>query len=143
MSGGPTVNASTGVAVAGAVGTGAWVFYLDPADWLANARTSKLRLRGQIVTNNVAAATNFTIGLYPVTTIGAASGSDPGVNVGTVVSGSQATFVAPAASSALRVDSTDFNAPAAGFYIFAIAINAGMAAGSRVIAEAQLQMRQV
>jgi hypothetical protein len=144
MSGGPTTNAAATVGTVGAAGTAAWAFYLDPADWTANARTTRLRLRAQMVTNNVAPATNFAVGLYPVTTVGAASGSDAGVNTGAVITGSQATFVTPAAATAVSpVSSGDFNAPAAGYYIFAVAISAAMAAGSRATIGVQLQMRQV
>jgi hypothetical protein len=143
MAGGPTANAGTGVAAAGAAGTAAWAFYLDPAKWTANARTTKLRLHAQLFVNNVAPATNFVPGLYPVTTSGAASGVDSGVNVGAVVTGSTVAFTTPAATAQLQSTSGDFNAPAAGFYVFAVVIGGAMVAGSRVTLGVQLEMRQV
>jgi hypothetical protein len=144
MTGGPTANAATGVAAVGAAGTAGWAFDLDPADWTANARTARLRLRARCSVNAVAPATNFVPGLYPVASISAISGSDPSIaTLGAVLTGSTVAFTAPAAGSSAAVLSTEINAPAAGPYCFAVVIGGAMAAGSRVSVTVQLQMRQV
>src|SRR4051812_31591738 len=115
MSGGPGAEAVHAIAAVGAAGGGAWVFYLDPADWTANARTTKLRLRAQCSVNAVAPATNLVPGLYPVNGVSGPSGTAPALTgVGAVVSGSTATFTTPGASTMNQALSTEFNAPAAG-----------------------------
>lgn len=125
-------------------GGAAWVFYLDPGDWLANARTTKLRLRAQYLGNSVAPGTNFAPALYPVTAVGGPSGSSPSITTtGALVTGSNLTFTAPAGSAMLNAASTEFNAPSAAFYCFAVVVGGVMAAGSQCIIGVQLQMRQV
>lgn len=121
------------------------VFYLDPADWLAGSRTTKLRLRALMFTDAVAPGVTYTFGLYPVATFGN-SGANLGATIATtsaVVSGSTAVFASPAANGGTRVDSTDFAAPAAGFYFIGLTISAASAANAYVILNARLQMRQV
>jgi hypothetical protein len=121
-----------------------YVFYLDPGDWLAGARQTKLRIRGWALTDATAPAVTFTIGLYPVATWGGASGSAPTIaTIGVAVSGSTAAIASPAASSQAPVTSTAFTAPAAGFYVIAVAVSGTSAANATVAVEGRLQMRQV
>jgi hypothetical protein len=116
-------------------------FRLDPADWAANARTTKLRIRWQAIVGSTAPAATITPGLYPITGYGAAN---PAIaSVGAVVTGSTAVFTTPAAASNTPLLSTEFNAPAAGDYVLGFASSGAFAAGSVVTVLAHLQMRQV
>lgn len=127
------------------VGSSVTAFYLDPTDYLAGTRTTKYRIRAQLITNVVAPAANFTVGLYPATAFsGAASGQKPIISsIGAVTSGSTVAFTAPPAGAALAQTSGDFNAPAANFYVIGFALSAVMAAGSTFTLMGDLQMRQV
>lgn len=126
--------------------TPGYLFYLDPADWAAGARTTKLRLATWMVTNNVAPQTTFVVGLYPVT---ATSYLAPGLlpvisTLGAVVAGSTVTYAVPAAVRRLASVSADFVAPAAGFYVLGVAITGtGMATDAVLSVAARLQLRQV
>jgi len=131
------------VAATTAAGTAVWSFWFNPADFLANSRTTKLRIRWDIITNNVASATSYTAGLYPISAVGAASGSFPAVTIGTVVTGSTAGFTTPGASTSVQSTSTEFNAPSAGRYIFGCVIGAAMAAGSTITIGGLMEYRQV
>ncbi len=144
ISGGTGAEAAHSAMAVSANGSAAWVFYLNPADWNANARTTKLRIRSQYLGNSVAPATNFAPGLYPVTAVGGASGSSPSiVTAGAKITGSDVTFTTPAGSAMLNGLSTEFNAPAAGFYCFVVVVGGSMTAGSQAVIGVQLQMRQV
>lgn len=141
------LNQDSSVAAAAAVpvdATKALPIYIDPADYTANARTNKFRVRFQIVANAVAPTVNFTAGLYPVSTWGGASGNQPTVaTIGTVVSGSTAAQNTPSASTAYQVNSGDFTAPAAGWHVLAVALSGSAAANSLEYLVAILQHRQV
>lgn len=121
------------------------MFYLDPADWLANTRVSKLRVRGAVITNAVAPAANFTFGLYPVATWGGGASTYPFINtIGAVVAGSPpAAIAAPALSTQTVVTGADFTFPGAGWYVLAVVTSAGTAATSVEACYADLQLRQV
>lgn len=141
--GGPTSNAQLQPAAVGAANTAPFAFYLDPTDWLANARTTKLRIRWVLTTNAVAPGVTLTPGLYPVTAFGGVSGAAPIIgSVGTVVSGSTTTFTTPLAATTTPA-TAEFTAPAAGYYVFAFASSGAMAAGAWSFLSAQLQARQV
>jgi len=117
---------------------------LDPTDYNANSRVTKLRLRFTIVTNATAPAVNYVAGLYPITGYGGAAGVPPFIQaVGTVVAGSTVTINAPAAAGRTKSDGTDFNFPAAGAYCLAVQPSGAAAANAVVHLIAQLQMRQV
>lgn len=134
----------SGAQLLGSAGTALWIVDLDPADWAANARTTKLRIRWSLTVNAVAPATNFAPGLYPVATTGGASGSAASIaTLGAVVAGSTATFTAPAATSHTVTLSTEFNAPSAGPYVFGVVAGGGVAAGSSSALIGHVQMRQV
>jgi hypothetical protein len=72
-----------GLATNGAAGTGASVFYLDPAHYPSGTRTPKLQLAASLVVNATASVVTFTYGLYPVTAVGGAG--DITATLGTVV----------------------------------------------------------
>ena len=122
-----------------------YVFYLQPADYAAagtgpTPRTTKCRVRAQLFANSTASATTWTVGLYPVSTFGA--GATPQATaLGAVVTGSTVAFATPAANSQATLASTDFSAPAAGYYVLAVANAATAAAGAVVFVQATLQMR--
>jgi hypothetical protein len=122
----------------------ATVFYLDPALYNANARTTKLNLRLTATPNAVAPGVTFTAGLYPVTTYGGAAGSGPNIAaVGTIVSGSSTPIVTPGAAATATGTSGDFNFPAAGMYHLAVITSGTTAANSITELTANLDMRQV
>ena len=140
----PTDASSGGPGIAAVPVVATYAFYFDPADRTANTRTTQYRLRAQVITNAVAPATNWTIGLYPVATWGGASGSAPTVlTLGTVVTGSTVAVNAPAATTASQGNSGDFTAPAAGWYVFGVVNSGAAAAGSSLVVTAALQARQV
>jgi hypothetical protein len=113
------------------------VFYIDPAELAPSGPTPKLNLRLLLVTNAVAPACNFTVGLYPITAAGGAA-ANVAITLGTLVAGSAAALATPAASSPLTAASGDFDCPAAGFYAIALIISANMAASSSVALRATL-----
>jgi hypothetical protein len=117
---------------------------LDPAIYNANSRTTKLRLQLTAFTNAVAPAITFTVGLYPIATYGGASAAAPLIaTLGAVVSGSTAAVASPAAAGRTPGVGADFNFPAAGAYVIAVAVSGASAANSLTQLVAQLEMRQV
>ncbi len=138
-------TAGTNVVVnTAAAATAAYLIELDPTDFNANTRTTKLRIKASLVTNAVAPAQNFTVGLYPIATYGGASSAEPTVaSVGTVVAGSTVTFTTPGAGARTPQTGTDFNCPAAGAYILGVLPAGATAGGSVQDVIAFLEMRQV
>lgn len=112
-----------------------------PAVTSATSLATKLRVRAQLYTNDVAPTGNFTIGLHPITrpaTSGAA-----GVciyTIGAAVAGSTCVFTTPAADGLLSAVGADFALPADGHYILACVTTATVAASAHVHLVAQLQM---
>jgi hypothetical protein len=134
-----SVQAGSGSAVAKF-----YPFYFDPADWAASPRTTKLRVRAQVITNAVAPTVSYTTGLYPVATWGGASGASPTVaTISAVVTGSTVAITTPSANTANQGNSGDFTAPASGWYVLAVVPSGTAAANSLQNIEAYLQMRQV
>lgn len=118
--------------------------YIDSADYpTVNGATTKLRIRVQLYTNDVAPTGNYTFGLYPIIRPATSGGS--GVNIytiGTVVSGSNgATFTAPVADGLLNAVGSDFALPANGHYVLGVVTTATVAANSNIQLTAYLQMR--
>lgn len=115
------------------------VFYLDPADWPGGV-IKKLRLTNLVIANATAPVASFTVGLYPVSAPagGAAAVS---VTLGAVVAGSTAAVATPAASTLTKVDSAEFDCPAAGYYVICVVISAAMAASSAASVRGTLQAR--
>lgn len=114
--------------------------YLDPADYAVNGKTTRYRLRAQVLTNATAPAVNFTFGLYPVSTVKGAAGGIT-FNVGTVISGSTVAINTPAKESLNQGNSGDFTAPAANFYVIGCVVSGTTAASSWVNISCQLQYR--
>ncbi len=108
-----------------------------------NSITTKLRIRAQLFTNDVAPTGNFTFGLYPVTRPATSGGTGLCIyTIGTVVSGSNgASFTTPAADGLLTAVGSDFALPADGVYVIAVVTTATIAASSHIHMNAQLQMR--
>lgn len=125
--------------------TGSFAFlYIDPADYpTVGALTTKLRIRAQVLVNDVAPTGNFTFGLYPFTRPASSGGAGTNIiTLGTVVSGSNgATISTPAADSSNNLVGSDFAIPAAGFYCLGLLTTATIAASSAPCFNAQLQMR--
>ncbi|CAB4199326.1 hypothetical protein UFOVP1326_37 [uncultured Caudovirales phage] len=118
--------------------------YIAAADLPSvNGVTPKLRIRGEVYNNDVAAFTGTLIlGLYPITRPGTSGGA--GLNIytlGTVVSGSQVTLTNPAADSANALVGSDFAMPADGHYCLGFITNATVAASAHLHIAARLQHR--
>jgi hypothetical protein len=126
-----------GVVALGSANSSIGVIYLDPADAPVSG-AGHLRVRAQVITNAVAAACNFTIGLYPITGFGGASGVVPTVTaLGAAVAST--TISTPSASSQTKQDSAAVAVPTAGWYQLAVVASATMAANSEAMVFAQLQ----
>lgn len=118
--------------------------YIASADYpTINGITTKLRIRAQIYTNDVAPTGNYTFGLHPITRPATSGGA--GVNIytiGAVVAGSNgATFTTPAADGLHNAVGADFNIPADGHYIIAVVTTATVATSAHIHLSAQLQIR--
>lgn len=118
--------------------------YIDPNDYpTVGALTTKLRIRAQVLINDVAPTGDYTFGLYPFTrpaTSGAAN--QVIITLGTVVSGSDgATISAPAVDTSNNLVGSDFAIPSAGWYCLAVVTTATAAVSSQVTMNVQLQMR--
>jgi hypothetical protein len=115
------------------------VFYFDDADYAISGRTTKLRVRAQVLVNATAPAITFTFGLYPVTV-----GGGPAVvafTAGTVVSGSTTAIASPGASAGSQANSGDFTIPSDGYHALCVALSGDPAANFRGLVSAQLQVR--
>lgn len=120
------------------------LLWLDPSDFTANARSTRLRVRAVAVPSGAPAVT-FTVGLYPVATYNAPGGGvHSRVNtLGTVVSGSTAAIASPSSGVATKVDSSDFTFPAAGAYVLGVQTSGTPAASTVTDIVASLAVRQV
>lgn len=115
--------------------------YIADADFpIVREEPSKLRIRAQLCTNDVAPGGNFTLGLYPVTRPATSGGAGLcTMTLGTVVPGSEVVFTAPAVDAILSGVGADFVMPADGFYAIGVVTTATMATSSHVHINAQLQ----
>lgn len=137
-------TSGTGVLAAGAT-AGLAVFYLNPVDYTespVNVRTVKLIVQASVLTNAVAPAITFTVGLYPVS---AAAGAENVVSVtlGGVIAGSTAAFATPGKETLTEAASTAFVCPTAGFYALAVVTSGSAAAKASAAIRANLQMTQI
>lgn len=135
-------NSSSGVTPSGGT-AGLAVFYLDPTAYAAGSRTTYYRIAASCVTNATAPAASFTVGMYPVTASGGANSSTVSLTLGTVVTGSTASFSTPPASSSSNQASTNFTAPAAGYYALGTTTSGSSAANSAIAISARLQVVQI
>jgi hypothetical protein len=126
------------LAAAGSTPGGYPVYYYDPADWLGNTRTTKLRIRATVNVGGTAPATTVTVGLYQITGLTAGA-----YTVSAVIAGSTVAFATPGANTQNQNNSGDFTAPSAGQYVLGYTLSAATAAGSSMAISALLQMRQV
>lgn len=108
-----------------------------------NGITTKLRIRAQLYTNDVAPTGNYTFGLYPITRPAVSGGAGLAIyTLGTVVTGSNgATFTAPAVDLLGSAVGADFAIPADGAYVIGIVTTAIPPASAHVHVNAQLQIR--
>lgn len=119
-------------------------FYLDPADFVAGARTTNMRIVWTLLTNGVSTATSFSTGLSLVTSTAGNSGVAPSITGSAAsITNSSVTFTTPGTNVRTTTASASFGAPAAGFYIMTITAGGGMAANSAASVIGQLQYQQV
>lgn len=138
---------TSGVGVVAATGAtaGLAAFYLNPADYeesSVNKRTVKLNVQATAITNAVAPAITFTVGLYPVSAAAGAE-ADVSLTLGTVTSGSTAAFATPAKETLTQAGSGLFTCPSAGFYVLGVVVSGSATAKSSTAIRANLQMSQV
>lgn len=122
------------------------IIYIRAADYpTVNGLATKLRVVGELFTNDVAPTGNFTYGLYPVTRPGTSGGGGTLIyTLGTVVSGSNGgslTFTAPAADGMNHGEGADFAIPADGYYVLGVLTTASIASLAHVHMNVKLQMR--
>lgn len=111
--------------------------YLDASDYAGGSRATKLRVRAVLFCDGVAPGVAIDIAWATVTI------TDMVPSFGTLVPGAVASFGTQAAHFKGPQVSTDFAAPAAGYYMFFVNLAAGQAAFSHITAFAELQLRQV
>jgi hypothetical protein len=111
-------------------------FYFDPADLAIAGRTTQLRIRGAVITNGTAPATNFTLGLFPV-----ATWSNTGVATLSAATATAPVVTNPAPLTRTNAVSAAFTAPAAGWYVLGATTPGTTAAGSTTVIRADLQAR--
>lgn len=134
--------AATGLVAVSGAGSGGAAFWFDPADYAAGSRTVKVRVRGMVLTNAVAPACNFTIGMYPVSTWGGASGAYSTITALGAATASVAINT-PALTTQTHSESSVVTAPTAGWYVLAVVTSGSAAANSDTTLQARLQVQQV
>ena len=106
--------------------------WVDPADYTVASKTSKFRLRAQVVTGVSTPTAVFTFSLYEVS---------PGAGNWQIDSAAGSTIaITGSSTNTVHQDKTaDFNIPSAGYYAIGISTNVTMTAP--VSLNAQLQQR--
>jgi hypothetical protein len=136
---GSSAPSNVSSAVAGAA---RHVFYLDPAIFTANTRTTKYFLRASLISNNVVPGfTSPTVSLSTVGGFGGAAGGLP--TIGTVAGVAIVNLTVPGAASFSTATSGDITAPVAGQFAVIATFSGTQTTGSWVVFNAQLYMRQV
>ena len=136
--------ASVGAGAVGGASTGLCAFWFDPADHQVAARTTQIRIRGELITNAVApgASTVFTFGMFPVSTWGGTSTNVPTVATAGSVVLTCPTINAPTADTASHTEATPVTAPSAGFYVLTCQLSGAAAAvGALEVLLVELQVR--
>lgn len=123
-------------------GGAAVMFSIIAADLTMTGLTPKMRLRTTMATNATAPGINFTMGLYPVSSVAGASGNQL-VTLGTVVAGSTIARNAPTASTLFADVTSDFSLPSDGPYIFGVVTSGANALNSTTGITFQLQVHWV
>jgi hypothetical protein len=116
-------------------------FRFTAADYAFGSLTTKLRLRAQLASNATGSGITYTVGLYPVAVAGAAGALT--LTLGTVVPGSQVSFVNPTASTVNQNNSGDFTIPSDGSHMLGFTTSGSAAANNVSLLSAQLQVRNV
>jgi hypothetical protein len=126
------------------VASGAYAFYVDPADFAVPGRTTYFRLRLVVVTNAVAPVQTITAGVSPIAGWGGASGAAATINsTGAQTAGSTVAITnPPAASSTGPALGSDFTL-LAGWYALSILITTTGTAGSVITPWVGLDYRTV
>jgi hypothetical protein len=119
--------------------------YLDPNDWTASGRVVRYVLRASLLTNAVAPTASYQFAMFPVATWGGASGVAPTVaTVGAAVTGSTSTTIAaPPATTMNGPTVTEFDAPAAGWYVLGLIQTGASVANANVTVFGTLLAKQV
>jgi hypothetical protein len=135
--------ASAVASIVGANGSWTRARQMTPPDYLAGARTTRFKMRWVCAVNGTAPGTNVIPGVYPVSSMGAPAAATPSISaVGTVVTGSTASFLTPALGSLTTTESTEFTLAATQHYCFIVNLGGALAVNSQVVITGILQMRQ-
>jgi hypothetical protein len=121
-------------------------FYLDPADFAASGRTTKLVFRAALLTNATSpTGTTYSFGIFPVATWGGAAGAVPTVaTIGSIVAGSATpNIVAPAATTMTGPQSVELDPPTAGWYTLGLVQTSSPPPNSSVAVFGNLFVKQV
>lgn len=114
---------------------------INAADLAIAGKTTQLRLEYILTTNGTAPASDFTLGLHPITGSGGGAGV-VSMTMGAAV-GSTVTIVAPALGTSTRAVSAVFNLPTDGIYTLGVVPSANPAASAATLHMGKLQVRHV
>ncbi len=114
------------------------LFYFAKADYEVAGKTQKLRMRAQQITSEAGPGTTLTVGMYPVTAVGAGL-----LTLGSVITGSTVAFASTAAKTLAQGNSGDFAIPSDGYYIFGVTNSGKTATSSQQTLSFQLQTHSV
>lgn len=124
-----SANETTDISYAGRA------FYFDPADYVVAGKTTKIRLRGWVVSGAVSPNTALTLRISTVVSTTALSAA---IGVTTLAS---PTLSDPGANGMVQGVGTDMTAPAAGWY--ALTCSCSVAASATAVVTSQLQLSHV
>lgn len=113
------------------------------ADFSVSGKTAKLRVRAALSANAVTPTGNYTVGLYPVSSVGGASASGNSTTVGTVVASTTVLFSGPTASTLASGVSSEVSLPSDGWYVLGVVSSGTVATGSSVVIAAHLDLHFV
>lgn len=116
--------------------------YIDPADYAVTGKSTKLRVRAQIVTNGTDPNIDVTVGLYPVTAWGG-SANLLAYSVGTVLGSVTFTNATLGVNNCYSSAGSDFDIPSAGNFALGVVGSSSQAANSALGIMAQLQLRHI
>jgi hypothetical protein len=116
-------------------------FYIDPADFNANVRTTQCRMRVTCNVGGTAPGVTLTCFLIAVTAGGSGAGAGASVVTG-AAQGTSVAFASPGANTSTKTDQTAFAMPAAGRYAYQVNLSGAPAASSITDLIIELQFRQ-
>jgi hypothetical protein len=119
-------------------------FVISSSDYAITGKATKLNVRVAITVNGTAPGQSFTIGLYPISSVGGTN-NNHSITLGTVVSGSTVAFTSGTlTSNSIHVaNSGDFNLPTDGNYVLGAVVGGNVSNNPFVGVTAELRVRNV